>query len=160
MLLVPELRTEWILLEQMHVVEALSRMVAGVFHQRIVGTLHVPEAPRAGGLHAFGLGVGDLRLRQAEDTARARPGVAADEDRTAVIPGIERQEREVRPGSGICQGAACVSVTCQPKCQMAVCGDVTGGVATLVNRIRTLVGDWSAGSPPQLAFAVLGNCLV
>src|SRR5215470_14029144 len=52
------------------------------------------------------------------------------------------------------------SVTCQPKCQMAVCGDVAGGVATLVNRIRTSFGDWSAGSPPQLAFAVLGNCLV
>ena len=38
------------------------------------------------------------------------------------------------------------SVTCQPKCQSAVCGDVAGGVATRVNRIRTLFGDWSAAS--------------
>src|SRR5262249_55433525 len=58
MLLVPELGTERILLEQMHVVEALGRMVAGVFYQGIVRTLHVREAPGAGGLHASGLGVG------------------------------------------------------------------------------------------------------
>src|SRR5258706_467091 len=66
----------------------------------------------------------------------------------------------VRPANTGALRRACVSVTCQPKCQMAVCGDVTGGVATLVNRIRTLVGDWSAGRPPQLVCAVLGNCRV
>ena len=33
-----------------------------------------------------------------------------------------------------------------------------GGVVTLVNRIRTLFGDWSAGSPPQVVFAVVENC--
>ena len=53
-----------------------------------------------------------------------------------------------------------VSVTCQPKCQIAVCGSVGGGVATWVNRIKTLFGDCSAGSPPQVAFEVVGNCRV
>jgi hypothetical protein len=37
---------------------------------------------------------------------------------------------------------------------MAVCGDVGGGAATRVNRIRTLFGDASAGRPPQLVFVV------
>ena len=45
-----------------------------------------------------------------------------------------------------------MSVTCQPKCQIAVCGDVGGGVATRVNSTRTLFGAASAGSPPQLVF--------
>ena len=106
MLLIPELRTERVFLEQMHVVEALGRMVAGVFHQGIIGTLHVREAPGAGGLHTAHLGIGDLGLRQAEDTARARPGVAADEDRSAIIPGIERQERDVRSALVLCEARA------------------------------------------------------
>jgi len=52
-----------------------------------------------------------------------------------------------------------VSVTCQPKCQIAVCGDVAGAVATLLNRTRTSFGAASADRPPQLAFADFGNCL-
>jgi hypothetical protein len=51
-------------------------------------------------------------------------------------------------------------VTCQPKCQIAVCGDVAGAVATLVNRIRTLFGALRAGRPPQRAFDDVWNCLV
>ncbi len=62
--LVPELRAERIVLEHVHVVEALGRMVARVLHERVVGTAHVPEAALAGRLHALGLGLGDLRLRQ------------------------------------------------------------------------------------------------
>ena len=50
-----------------------------------------------------------------------------------------------------------MSVTCQPKCQIAVCGDVGGGAATLVKRTSTLFGAASAGSPPQLVFADRGN---
>jgi hypothetical protein len=49
------------------------------------------------------------------------------------------------------------SVTCQPKCQIAVCGEVAGAAGTLVNRTRTSFGDASAGRPPQLVFAVVGN---
>jgi hypothetical protein len=52
------------------------------------------------------------------------------------------------------------SVTCQPKCQIADCGVIGGGVSTLLNKIRTSAGDLSAGKPPQLAFEVLANCLV
>jgi hypothetical protein len=52
------------------------------------------------------------------------------------------------------------SVTCQPKCQIADCGVVAGGVATLLNSSRTLFGDASAGRPPQLDAEVLANCLV
>src|SRR3989442_462407 len=51
-----------------------------------------------------------------------------------------------------------VSVPCQPKCQIAVCGAVAGAAATLVNKIRTLFGAASPGRPPQLAFAEVGNC--
>ena len=86
-LLVPELRTERILLEEVHVVEALGRMVAGVLHQGVVRALHVREAAACAWAARPGLGLGDLRLGQAEDAAGARPGVAADEDRAVVIPG-------------------------------------------------------------------------
>ena len=50
-----------------------------------------------------------------------------------------------------------MSVTCQPKCQIAVCGDVAGGVATGVNRTRTSFGAASAGRPPQRVFAEPGK---
>jgi hypothetical protein len=52
------------------------------------------------------------------------------------------------------------SVTCQPKCQSAVCGCVGGALATFENKMSTLFGDLSAGKPPQLALAVVGNCRV
>ena len=159
-LLVPELGTERILLEEVHVVEALGRMVAGVLHQRLVWTLHVREAARARRLHALALASAICALVRPRTPPRARPGVAADEDRAAVIPGVERHQRDVRP--------ALVHVASRARV-----GDVPaevpdgglrrlsgGGVATLVNRIRTLFGDWSAGSPPQVAFAVVGNCRV
>src|SRR5207237_7690854 len=42
--LVPELRTERVIVEEVHVVEPLGRMVARVFDERSVGTSHVPEA--------------------------------------------------------------------------------------------------------------------
>ncbi len=51
-----------------------------------------------------------------------------------------------------------MSVTCQPKCQSAVCGAVGGGAATFVKRTSTSFGAASAGKPPQLAFALVGNC--
>jgi hypothetical protein len=50
------------------------------------------------------------------------------------------------------------SATYQPKCQIAVCGEVAGGFATLSNRISTSLGEASAGRPPQVVFRVLGNC--
>ena len=53
-----------------------------------------------------------------------------------------------------------MSVTCQPKCQMALCGDAGGGVATLVNRTSTSLGAasamaiaaYNAGDRPVAAF--------
>ena len=48
-------------------------------------------------------------------------------------------------------------MTCQPKCQIAVCGSVAGGWSTLVNSTSTLFGDFSAVMPPQVVFDVLGN---
>src|SRR5262249_35664865 len=89
-LAVPELRAERILLEHMHVVEALRRMVARVLDERIVGPRHVPESAGASRLDTGGLGLGDLGLRPAEHTARAGPRVAADEDGTVAVPGVER----------------------------------------------------------------------
>jgi hypothetical protein len=94
-LLIPELRTERILLVQVHVVEALGRMVARVFHDGMVGTPHIRKAAGASRLHTSGLGVGDLRLRPAEHAARARPRVAADEDRIAAVPGVEWRQLDV-----------------------------------------------------------------
>ena len=52
------------------------------------------------------------------------------------------------------------SVTCQPKCQNAVCGCVAGGVATLLNSTQTLFGDRNAGCPANVPFDVEGNALV
>jgi hypothetical protein len=52
------------------------------------------------------------------------------------------------------------SVTCQPKCQIADCGVIGGGAATLLNRISTSLGEASAGKPCQLVRDVLANCRV
>ena len=52
------------------------------------------------------------------------------------------------------------SVTCHPKCQIAVCGCSAGGRFTLVNSTNTLFGDLSAGAPANVIFEVLGNCRV
>ena len=129
-LLVPELRAERIVLVHVHVVEALGRMVAGVLDQGVVRTLHVAEAAAASRLDAGGLGLGDLRLRSARHAARARPGVAADEDRAALVRGVERQELTSGRREYVSRLLR-VSVTCQPKCQSAVCGDVGGAAADL-----------------------------
>src|SRR5215470_10389300 len=76
MRLVPELRAERIVLEQVHVVEALGRVVARVLDERVVRPAQVSEPAGANRLYAVGLGVGDLRLRQPGDAARPRPRVA------------------------------------------------------------------------------------
>src|SRR5947199_75900 len=96
MLLVPELGAERIVLEHVHVVEALGRMVARVFHQRVVGPAHVAEAARARRLDAVRLRLGDLRSGQAGRGIRARPRIAAEEHLPALVGGVERQQREVR----------------------------------------------------------------
>src|SRR5438046_5029083 len=93
--LVPELGAEGVLLEEVHVVEALGRMIAGVFHQRPVRTFHVGEAAREGRLDAPGLGLGDLCFGPPKHTAGARPGIAADEDRPIAFPGIERYQPDL-----------------------------------------------------------------
>src|SRR5829696_3076816 len=49
------------------------------------------------------------------------------------------------------------SVTCHPKCQIAVCGWEGGGTSTFVNSTRTSFGERSAGTPPHVVFDVLGN---
>ena len=82
-------------MEHVHVIEALGRMVAGIFDQGAVGTFHIPESAAAGRLDALGLGLGDLRFRAAGYAARPRPGVATDEDRAPFIRGVERQELDV-----------------------------------------------------------------
>ena len=46
-------------------------------------------------LHALRARLGDLRLCQAERVADAWPGVAADQDGTALIAGIERPHRDL-----------------------------------------------------------------
>src|SRR6267378_3834724 len=67
----------------------------------------------------------------------------------------------VKPGVRPVQDArlVCVSVTCQPKCQIAVCGDVAGAATTWVKRTRTSFGAASAGNPPQRVGRDRGNCL-
>jgi hypothetical protein len=94
-LLIPELSAERIIVEHVHVIEALGRMVAGVFDQRMVGAFHVAEPPAAGRLDPLGLGLGDLRLRSTRHAARPGPGVAADEDRAPFVRSVEGQELDV-----------------------------------------------------------------
>ena len=66
--------------------------------------------------------LGDLRLGAAERAGLARPGIAADQHGTALVGRIER------PGSFTSRpalegfDALRTSVTCQPKCQIALCG--------------------------------------
>jgi len=132
-------------MEHVDVVEALGRVIAGVFDQGVVGPLHIAESPAASRRYAGGLGLGDLRPGPTRHTARAWPRVAADEDRAALIGGVERKEREILPALVRCRGSFACSVTCQPKCQIAVCGDVGGAAATFVNRTSTSFGAASAG---------------
>src|SRR5262249_55990903 len=96
-LLIPELGTVRVVLVYVHVVEALPRVIAGVLHERAVGALHVAEASDARGLHAARPGLRDLRLGQAGGAAGARPGIAADEDRAALVGRVEGQEGHLRP---------------------------------------------------------------
>ena len=49
------------------------------------------------------------------------------------------------------------SATCQPKCQIALCGAVGGGRSTLVNNTITLFGDSNAGNPAHSPLVQLGN---
>ena len=44
------------------------------------------------------------------------------------------------------------------RAQIADCGSIVGGFATLSNRISTSFGEASAGIPPHFVFDVLGNC--
>ena len=94
-LLVPELRAERLLVEEVHVVHALGRKVPHVFHQRVVGTRHIGEAALAGRRDAGLLGLGDLRPGEPEHAVASRPGVGADQHRAAGVAGVERQQRHV-----------------------------------------------------------------
>jgi len=97
--------------------------------------------------------------------AFVKPGVGPALGQVSLLTNTEPPSSVVKRGKSVTSGRllydsklARVSVTCQPKCQIAVCGDVTGAVATRLNRTRTLFGAASAGRPPQLAFAEVGNC--
>src|SRR5215813_14607603 len=95
MLLIPELGTVRVVLVHVHVVEALRRVIAGILHERAVGALHVAEASDARGLHAARPRLRDLRLGQARGATGARPGIAADEDRAALVARVEGQEGDL-----------------------------------------------------------------
>ncbi len=82
--LIPELRAERLLLVHVNVIEALGRHVALVFDERIVGTAQVGEPSAAGRLHAFGLGVSDLRAGQSQYAAV--PGYVSLLTNTVPVP--------------------------------------------------------------------------
>ena len=82
-------------MEEVHMVHALGRKVAHVFHQRVVGPAHIGEAALAGRRDAGLLGLGDLRLGEPQHAVAARPGVGADQHRSAGVAGVERQQRHV-----------------------------------------------------------------
>ena len=155
--LVPELRAVRIVLVEMHVVEPLGRVIARVLHQRLVGAPHVAEAAGTGRLHAGGQSLRDLRLREAGRGALARPRIAADEDRAALVGGVERQELEIGPrlegprGWPACRARASRSARSRSGVTSA------GGVATRVNRTRTSFGAASAGRPPHRVFVEVGK---
>lgn len=77
-------------------VETLLRHVALVLNDGAVGTLEVPEAGAVCGLNALGLRVRNLCLGTAKRAAETGPRVAADEYRTALVGGIERQKADLR----------------------------------------------------------------
>src|ERR1700730_4557252 len=70
-LLVPQLRAVRIFLVHVHVVEALHRHVALVFHDGPVGALQIREAGAPARLDALGFGFRDPRLRQASNASRS-----------------------------------------------------------------------------------------
>jgi len=73
MLLVPELRAEGVLLEEVNMIEALGGHVALVFDDGAVGSFEVREAGAVGGLNALVLGVGDFRFGAAKRSSSAGP---------------------------------------------------------------------------------------
>ena len=97
--------------------------------------------------------------------AFVKPGVRPVLGQVSLLTSTEPPSSVVYRGKSVTSGRplyasrlARESVTCQPKCQIADCGDVAGAVATRVKRTRTSFGAVSAGRPPQLAFAEVENC--
>src|SRR5579871_6584111 len=93
--LVPQLGAERIFLEHVNVVETLGREISLILDQRAVGPRHVGKARASGRPDARGAGGGDLGFGQAEDAARARPRVAADQHRASVLGGKERLQQNL-----------------------------------------------------------------
>src|SRR5271154_3689904 len=122
----------------------------------MVRAAHIREPASARRLDAFRLGLGDLRLGQAEHTADAGPGVARYQHRAAFIGCVERQQLDLGPvlvGFEAMAGIGDVPAEMPDR----ALGSIAGGSSTLVNNTKTSFGDSSAGKPPQLPFAVVGN---
>ena len=69
----------------------------------------------------------------------ARPGVAADQHRAALVARVERPHHDLGPGLVSLDGRLRESATCQPKCQIALCGADGGGASTLVEQDHHVV---------------------
>src|SRR5438309_1819226 len=99
--------------------------------------------------------------------ALVRPSVLPTLGQVSLLINTEPPSSVVYSGCTLISGrrlklctAACESVTCQPKCQIALCGVLAGGWSTLSNSTITSLGENSAIWPPQLPLDVLGNCRV
>ena len=137
----------------------LGRIVAGVLDQRVVRARHVGEPAAARRLHALGPRLGDLRPGQAEHAADVRPGVAADQHRAALVGGVERQQ--LRPRRAALVGGEALAHVGDVPAEMpdrALRRRSAAARSTLVNSTITLLGDSSAGKPPQSPLVQLGNC--
>jgi len=66
--------------------------------ERVIRALHISEASAAGRPEALLPRLGNLRLGQPQHAALARPGVAADQHRAALVARVERQQLDVAPG--------------------------------------------------------------
>ena len=95
--LIPQLGAERSLLEHVHVVETLERQIAEIFDQRVLGATQIGKACATQWLDAFGFRVGDLRPGQSQHAARARPGVAVDEDIASVVRGKQWCQGDLGP---------------------------------------------------------------
>ena len=93
--LIPELRTERLVLIHVHVIESLGRLVPLILDQRIIRSAEIRKAGAASWFHALRLRLRDARAREAEHAARSWPRIAADEDRAGAVAGVKRHQGHV-----------------------------------------------------------------
>src|SRR5690242_16936815 len=95
MLLIPTLCEKGLFLPHMDVVEPLAWMIACVFDNRAVRSLHVGKPGPKFRLHSGPFCFRNLAPCAPESSTRSRPRVTADENEIVALAGVERQQCEV-----------------------------------------------------------------